>query len=100
MLGAHYVRMSTSKSTGSSRLGRDSRSQRLGIKIFGGQTAGAGMIIVRQRGAKYMAGKNVKSGSDDTLYALKAGTVRFSNKQKKLFDGSQRQVKVVNIDLK
>lgn len=90
--------MSTSKSTGASRLGRDSRSQRLGIKIFGGQFAKAGMIIIRQRGAKYMAGKNVKSGSDDTLYALKPGIVSFRSKKKILFDGSQRQVKIVNIE--
>ncbi|MBM3206425.1 MAG: 50S ribosomal protein L27 [Candidatus Staskawiczbacteria bacterium] len=90
--------MSTSKSTGASRLGRDSRSQRLGIKIFGGQGAKAGNIIVRQRGAKYMAGKNVRKGSDDTLYAIKPGIVSFKTKQKKLFDGSQRQVKIVNVE--
>lgn len=89
--------MSTSKSTGASRLGRDSRAQRLGIKIFGGQSAKTGMIIVRQRGTKYLAGKNVKQGSDDTLYALKPGVVQFSTKLKKLFDGSQRRVKVVSI---
>ncbi len=90
--------MATSKSTGSSRLGRDSRSQRLGIKIFGGQFAKAGMIIIRQRGTKYIAGKNVKRGSDDTLYALKPGIVGFKSKNKKLFDGSQRKVKIVNIE--
>ena len=90
--------MATSKSSGSSRLGRDSRSQRLGIKIFGGEAVKIGMIIVRQRGTKYLPGKNVKRGSDDTLYALKPGVVRFSTRLKKLFDGSQREVKVVNID--
>lgn len=89
--------MATSKSTGASRLGRDSRAQRLGIKIFGGQTAKTGMIIIRQRGTKYLPGNNVKRGSDDTLYALKPGVVRFSTKLKKLFDGSQRRVKVVNV---
>ena len=90
--------MSTSKSTGSSRLGRDSRSQRLGVKIFSGQTAKIGMIIIRQRGAKYIAGKNVKRGSDDTLYAITDGKVKFTTKLKKLFDGSQRTVKVVNVE--
>ena len=90
--------MSTSKSTGSSRLGRDSASQRLGIKIFGGETAKIGMIIVRQRGSKYLPGKNVKRASDDTLYAMKPGVVRFTTKLKKLFDGSQRTAKVVNVD--
>jgi len=90
--------MSTSKSTGASRLGRDSRAQRLGIKVSGGQFAKTGMIIIRQRGSKYLPGKNVKRGSDDTLYAMKPGIVRFSTKLKKLFDGTQRQAKVVNVD--
>jgi len=97
---SYVLNMSTSKSTGASRLGRDSRSQRLGIKISGGQTVKPGMIIVRQRGTKYLAGKNVKRGSDDTLYALKPGIVKFSTKLKKLFDGTQRQVKIVNIESK
>jgi len=89
--------MSTSKSSGSSRLGRDSAAQRLGVKIFGGQTAKTGMIIIRQRGTRYLAGKNVKRGSDDTLYANKDGVVRFTSKLKKLFNGKQRQVKIVNV---
>ena len=91
--------MSTSKSSGSSRLGRDSAAQRLGIKIYAGETVKTGMIIVRQRGTRYLAGKNVKRGSDDTLYAFKPGVVRFATKLKKLFNGTQRQVKVVNVDL-
>lgn len=90
--------MSTSKSSGSSRLGRDSMSQRLGIKAYGSEIVKTGMIIVRQRGIKYLPGKNVKRGSDDTLYALKPGVVRFSTRLKKSFNGSQREVKVVNID--
>ena len=92
------IYMSTSKSTGSSRLGRDSASQRLGIKMYGGQIVKTGMIIVRQRGSKYLPGKNVKRASDDTLYAMKPGVVRFTTKLKKLFDGSQRTAKVVNVD--
>ena len=90
--------MSTSKSTGGSKLGRDSAAQRLGIKISGGQMAKTGMIIVRQRGTRYIPGKNVKKGSDDTIYAMKPGVVSFTTKLKKLFNGSQRSVKVVNID--
>ncbi len=89
--------MSTSKSTGASRLGRDSAAQRLGIKIFGGQSAKIGMIIVRQRGTKYLIGKNVKRGSDDTIYAMKDGVVRFSSKLKKLFNGKQRLATVVHV---
>ncbi|OGZ62968.1 MAG: 50S ribosomal protein L27 [Candidatus Staskawiczbacteria bacterium RIFCSPHIGHO2_02_FULL_34_10] len=90
--------MSTSKSSGSSRLGRDSAAQRLGVKIYAGQTAKIGNIIIRQRGTKYLPGKNVKIGSDDTLYAKANGVVRFTTKLKKLFDGSQRRAKVVNVD--
>ncbi len=72
--------MSTSKSTGASRLGRDSAAQRLGIKIYGGQTVKTGMIIVRQRGTKYLPGKNVKKGSDDNIYAMIEGVVRFNTR--------------------
>ena len=90
--------MSTSKSTGGSRLGRDSAAKRLGVKISDGQIIKIGMIIIRQRGTKYLAGKNVKRGSDDTLYATKAGVVRFGTRLKKLFNGLQRQVKVVNVE--
>ena len=90
--------MSTSKSTSASGLGRDSTSKRLGIKVFGGQTVKLGMIIIRQRGTKYLPGKNVKQGSDDTLYALKPGVVSFRSKSKMLFDGSRRMVKVVSVE--
>ena len=58
-----------------------------------------GNIIIRQRGTKYLPGKNVKRGSDDTIYALSNGVVRFSTKLKKLFDGSQRLTKVVSVDI-
>ena len=92
--------MSTSKSSGSSRLGRDSAAQRLGIKMHAGQFAKTGMMIVRQRGTRYLLGKNVKKGSDDTIYAAKDGMVRFSSILKKLFNGKQRTAKVVNVDVK
>jgi len=90
--------MSKTKQGGSSKLGRDSAAQRLGIKVSAGQIVRVGMIIVRQRGTKYLPGKNVKLGSDDTIYAVCNGVVRFSTKTKKLFDGSQRLAKVVNVD--
>ncbi len=89
--------MSTSKSTGASRLGRDSAAQRLGIKISGGQTAKIGQIIVRQRGTRYLVGKNVKMGSDNTLYAMKDGVVKFTTKQKNLFNGKQRMAAMVHV---
>ncbi|OGZ79385.1 MAG: 50S ribosomal protein L27 [Candidatus Staskawiczbacteria bacterium RIFOXYD2_FULL_37_9] len=90
--------MSKTKQGGSSRLGRDSAAQRLGIKISAGQTAKIGNIIVRQRGTKYLPGKNVKVGSDDTIYAMKDGVVKFVSKQKKLFNGTRRSAKVVSVE--
>ena len=92
--------MSTSKSSGSSRLGRDSAAQRLGVKVSAGQKVKIGMIIIRQRGTKYLAGKNVKRGSDDTIYAMKDGVVKFGTRLKKLFNGTQRTAKVVSVDAK
>ena len=69
--------MAHKKGVGSSKNGRESASQRLGVKIFGGQKCVAGNIIVRQRGSKHNAGNNVAMGKDDTLYALVDGTVQF-----------------------
>ncbi len=69
--------MAHKKGGGSSRNGRDSNSQRLGVKTFGGQLIPAGSIILRQRGTKFMPGKNVGLGRDDTLFAKAAGKVLF-----------------------
>ena len=69
--------MAHKKGVGSSENGRESASKRLGVKIFGGQAAIAGNIIVRQRGTKHNPGKNVGMGKDHTLYALVSGTVSF-----------------------
>ena len=69
--------MAHKKGVGSSKNGRESASQRLGVKIWGGQTCIAGNIIVRQRGTKHNPGNNVGIGKDDTLYALVDGTVNF-----------------------
>ncbi len=73
--------MAHKKGAGSSRNGRESESKRLGIKIFGGETAIEGNIIVRQRGTKHHPGKNVGIGKDDTLFALKDGIVKFQKKR-------------------
>ena len=78
-------------------MGRDSQPQYLGIKLQEGERANPGQILVRQRGTKFIAGKNVKRGSDDTLYALKEGVVRFGTKRKINFNNSQRLVKIVNV---
>ncbi len=69
--------MAHKKAAGSTKNGRDSNSQRLGIKIFGGELVRAGNIIVRQRGTKIHPGKNVGIGKDDTLFALADGIVEF-----------------------
>lgn len=79
--------MAHRKAGGSTSLGRDSVSKRLGVKLFDGQIVKVGDIIVRQRGKKYREGKNVKRGSDDTLFALTEGTVKFSKKKIKKYDG-------------
>jgi len=89
--------MAKTKSAGSSELGRDSLPKYLGVKLYDGQIANAGQILVRQRGTKFIPGKNVKRGKDDTLYAVIRGVVKFSTKRKKLFDNSQRIAKVVSV---
>ncbi len=69
--------MAHKKAAGSSKNGRDSNAQRLGVKVYGGQTVTAGSIIIRQRGSKFIEGDNVGRGKDDTLFALIDGVVRF-----------------------
>ncbi|MCX6813648.1 MAG: 50S ribosomal protein L27, partial [Candidatus Azambacteria bacterium] len=87
--------MAHTKATGSTRLGRESHSKRLGVKLFDGEKVEVGNVIIRQRGSKWLPGANVKRGSDDTLYALKAGSIKFLSKKIKRFDGSRRIVKIV-----
>ncbi|HEY7546174.1 MAG TPA: 50S ribosomal protein L27 [Blastocatellia bacterium] len=72
--------MAHKKGVGSSRNGRDSNAQRLGVKRFGGQVVQGGEILVRQRGTRFKPGNNVGRGSDDTLFALIAGVVKFEEK--------------------
>jgi large subunit ribosomal protein L27 len=74
--------MAHKKGVGSSRNGRDSHAQRLGVKVFGGQSVSAGSIIMRQRGTKIHPGNNVGVGSDDTLFAKIDGIVTFERKDK------------------
>jgi large subunit ribosomal protein L27 len=69
--------MAHKKGAASSKNGRDSHSKRLGVKVFGGQIATPGTIIVRQRGTRWHPGLNVRRGGDDTLFALTEGTVKF-----------------------
>jgi len=89
--------MAKTKAAGATGLGRDSQPKYLGVKLFEGEIAKAGQILVRQRGTKFLAGKNVKRGGDDTLYASKEGVVQFKTKTKKRFNGSQRLAKIVEV---
>lgn len=92
--------MSKTKSSGSTKLGRDSNPKYLGVKRSGGQKVKAGEIIVHQRGTKFLVGKNVGMGRDHTIFALKEGIVKFKTKRKTNFTGNQRVAKVVNIEAK
>ena len=74
--------MAHKKAGGSSRNGRDSAGQRLGVKLFGGQSVIAGNVLARQRGTKWHAGQNVGTGKDHTLFALIDGQVKFNTKAK------------------
>ena len=89
--------MSKTKASGSTKLGRDSISKRLGVKLFGGQKEHAGNIIIRQRGTRMMPGKNVRRGKDDTLYASRNGVIHFRTIRKIKFDGRQRIAKIVDV---
>jgi large subunit ribosomal protein L27 len=73
--------MSKTKGGGSTRNGRDSNAQRLGVKAFGGSAITAGTILIRQRGTKFHPGKNVGKGGDDTLFALVDGKVQFGERR-------------------
>lgn len=83
--------MAHKKGASSTRNGRDSNSQRLGVKRFGGQVVGAGEIIVRQRGTHFHPGVNVGRGGDDTLFALEAGSVHFGAK------GGRKVINIVTV---
>ncbi len=76
--------MAHKKGQGSVRNGRDSNSQRLGIKVYGGQAVRAGGIIVRQRGTRYFPGRNVRRASDDSLFALTDGVVMFDRQGRRI----------------
>jgi large subunit ribosomal protein L27 len=89
--------MATKKSAGTTKNGRDSGPQYLGIKINHGDIANIGQIIVRQRGTEYLPGKNIGMGKDHTLFALKEGKVQFGTKRKVHFDNSLVRKKIVHV---
>ena len=89
--------MATKKAAGSSKNLKDSQPKYLGVKLYGGEQAEAGAIIVRQRGTKIMAGTNGGVGKDHTLYALKAGEGSFGTKRKIQIDNTVKVKKVVHV---
>ncbi len=89
--------MAHKKAGGSTQLGRDSQGQRLGVKRYDGQFVRVGNILVRQRGTKVLPGKNVARGSDDTLFALASGVVKFARRKLSNFHGIPRWKSVVHI---
>ena len=90
--------MAKTKAGGSTKLGRDSVGKRLGVKRSDGERVNPGEIIIRQRGTKYLPGINVKKGSDDTLYAVVAGKVKFQTRKKISFNNHVRRIKVVGVE--
>ena len=89
--------MAHTKAGSTTKLGRDSESKRLGVKLSAGQSAISGNIIIRQRGSRYTAGFGTRMGKDDTVYAVTSGKVKFSSFRKRNYDGNTRMVKVVSV---
>ncbi len=89
--------MAHKKAGGSTRNGRDSNAQRLGVKKFGGEKLTAGSIIVRQRGSKMMAGDNVRLAKDFSLFATADGVVKYSEIAKRKFNGQVHKKRVVSV---
>ncbi len=89
--------MAHKKAGGSATNLRDSQSKRLGVKLFGGQKAVAGNIIIRQRGTVYKPGENVRVGKDHTIFAIKDGEVEFKKKMVKKFNGNLKKKTFVSV---
>ena len=89
--------MATKKAAGVSKNGRDSNPRYLGIKLYSGETAKVGSVLVRQKGRNVIAGQNVGVGKDHTLFALKEGIVRFAYTRMTHFDTSAKKKKIVSV---
>ena len=94
---AIFANMAHTKAGGSTQNNRDSQAKYLGIKLYAGEKAKPGAILVRQRGTKFIPGDGAKIGKDDTIYALKEGFVKYEVKRKTKFDGSKRSVRKVSV---
>jgi len=89
--------MAHTKAVGTGRYGKDSRPKYLGVKLSGGQKTKIGSIIIRQRGTKVVPGIGVRLGKDDTIYAIKNGSVKFTTKKMLKHNGQRRLVKIVSV---
>lgn len=89
--------MAHTKAGGSTQNNRDSQPKFLGVKLYAGEKARPGVILVRQRGTKFVPGDGVKMGKDDTIYAIREGLVKFEEKRKIRFDGSKDSVRKVSV---
>lgn len=89
--------MAHKKAGGSTANVRDSQGQRLGVKLYAGENAKSGNILVRQRGSAIRPGLNVRKGKDDTLFAVAPGIVKYSNRRVKTYTGKFKHVKVANV---
>ena len=89
--------MAHTKAIGAGKYGKDSRPKYLGVKLFGGEKAQVGSVIIRQRGTKVVPGEGVRLGKDDTIYAVRAGQIKFTTKKLLKHNGQRRLVKIVSI---
>ena len=89
--------MAHKKAGGSTSLGRDSKPKMLGVKLHDGQPAKPGNILIRQRGTKYHPGQNVRRGTDDTLFSVSNGVVKFSTKKLKKFNNQMKKTTIVSV---
>lgn len=89
--------MSKHKAGGSTKLGRDSESKRLGVKVFGGQTVSAGSIIVRQKGTRFGSGEGTRIAKDHSVFAVKDGQVEFTERVKTKHTGERRKQVFISI---
>lgn len=89
--------MAHKKAGGSTSNGRDSQGQRLGVKLYAGEVAKAGNVLVRQRGSGFRPGLNVSMGSDDTLFAVVGGIVQFTKKRIRRFTGAFKMAQFINV---
>jgi len=90
--------MAHKKGGSKTKNGRDSAGQRLGVKLFGGEFAHAGQILIRQRGTKWEPGENVSRGRDDTLYAKADGFVKFTKKELLKYTGRLKKKTIINVE--